>query len=551
MAVVRPEIQTYPPLANTLREALGNRRLIVASNRGPLEYYTDDKLLRARRGSGGVVTALAGIADQTRLTWVASAMTDADRAMARLSPKLGEADASNLQVRFVTTPADTYHSYYNVVSNPTLWFLQHQMNNLLEDGPTNDDLRRAWLAGYVPVNKAFSTIIAHEAIPLPPSPLIMLHDYHLYMVPRFLREQIPDAFLHHFIHIPWPEPNCWQLFPASMRTDILASLCANDIVGFQTPRSYDRFLATCREYLPSAVVNYASGEITYNNHICRPRVYPISIDCRRVISSARTTTANHHFQNLSAPASMRTIVRVDRMDPTKNIVIGYQAFAHMLETHPELIGNVRFLSFLIPCRNGITAYQLYTDEVFRLIDEINQQYGHPGYLPIECFYQNDYEHALAGMRLYDVLLVNPVQDGMNLVAKEGPLVNERDGVVVLSREAGAYCELAKGVIPVWPLYVNDTSQQLYRGLMLAESERREMAAILRHIIQNNDMDTWLLKQFEDIRSFHTANLKVGVKHNAQIVDPINRISVLPRIVPASLSQHINPKTPDHPHRLPA
>jgi trehalose 6-phosphate synthase len=545
MDIARPEVNAYTPLENALRAALGNRRLIMASNRGPLEYYTEANLLRARRGSGGVVTALAGISDHTRITWVASAMSDSDRMMAELSSKSRDGGAANLnlslQVRFVVSPTETYVKYYNVVSNPTLWFLQHQMTDLLDNKPTEDELLHAWIEGYIPVNKAFASIIAQEAAPMQPSPIIMLHDYHLYLVPSYIRKMIPDAMVHHFIHIPWPAPDYWRLLPVSMRSAILSSLCSNDIIGFQTPWSRDQFLATCDEFLPSAEISFARAEIIYQERICRPRVYPIAIDCTRVINAAYSTAANHHTQKLMAPPSTRTIVRVDRMDPTKNIRVGFLAFAQMLEAHPELVGNVRFLAFLVPCRNGIPAYQRYSEEVLHLITEINQRFGYPGYQPVELYYQNDYEHALAGMRLYDVLLINPVQDGMNLVAKEGPLVNQRNGVVVLSREAGAFCELAEGVVPVAPLDINDTAERIYEALLMSEQERRSKAAFLRQQVQTHNIQAWLLRQFEDISMWQKTSTQKAILSRSR---PTNSFSGLTPIMPPRLAQKTT-KSIDH------
>ena len=191
-------------------------------------------------------------------------------------------------------------------------------------------------------------------------------------------------------------------------------------------------------------------------------------------------------------------MRVDRIEPTKNIVRGFQAYSQMLDEHPELRGKVKFLAFLVPSRQSLPEYKRYNAEVMKIIEEINQRYGTDEWIPIQAFFGNDRTQALAAMQYYDVLLVNPIIDGMNLVAKEGPTVNLTDGVVVLSRTAGAFQQMGKASIPTSPTDIHETAQALYKALTLPSDERRIKAALARQIVERQDLNTWLLRQISDI-----------------------------------------------------
>ena len=194
----------------------------------------------------------------------------------------------------------------------------------------------------------------------------------------------------------------------------------------------------------------------------------------------------------------KTIMRVDRIEPTKNILRGFQAYAQMLDEHPELRGQIKFLAFLVPSRQSMVEYKRYTADVMKIIEDINQRYRTDEWIPIQAFSGNDRTQALAAMQYYDVLLVNPIIDGMNLVAKEGPIVNLTDGVLVLSRTAGAFQQMGKASIPTSPTDVHETAQALYKALTLPSDERRIKANIARQIVERQDLNVWLLRQISDI-----------------------------------------------------
>jgi trehalose 6-phosphate synthase len=202
--------------------------------------------------------------------------------------------------------------------------------------------------------------------------------------------------------------------------------------------------------------------------------------------------------HLKTQAGEYTIVRVDRAEPNKNIIRGFRAFDLLLAQHPELRGKVKFLVFLVPSRPHIRQYQHYTEDILSLVQQLNAKYGTQEWQPITIFHENNYLQALAGMKLYDVLLVNPVVDGMNLVAKEGPLVNERNGVVVLSETAGAYEQLKKHVLPVSPADLEGTMQALYAALLMGPNERQERARAIKATVECEDTRHWLQCQLEDL-----------------------------------------------------
>jgi trehalose 6-phosphate synthase len=483
-------------------DLLSQQRLILASNRGPMEYHVQPSgELVPRRGSGGIVTALSGLTNYVDFTWIASAMGEGDRRVAAenggnavRSPLPGQ----HVSVRFVSTPRRAYHKYYNIICNPLLWFLQHYMWSSPYTPRVDSVIYDAWETGYLQVNREFANAIIDEARLSTLQPLVMVHDYQLYMVPGMVREELPDARIHHFIHIPWPASSYWELLPGMIRTGICASLCHADIVGFQAERDVRAFLESCDSFLDDVIVDYRDHIVYYNGHQTYVRSYPISIDVDEIQQIATSPRAAHYESRLKADLGKQTVVRVDRAEPSKNIVRGFTAYEIMLERHPELHGNVRFLAFLVPSRTHIRQYQRYVDEIDNSVRHVNERFGTPDWQPIQIYYENNYIQAIAAMRLYDVLLVNSVIDGMNLVAKEGPVVNTKDGVLVLSEATGAWEQLRRGALPVAPADVEGTSRALYQALTMSAEERKERSSELVAGIQREDITNWLSRQLADI-----------------------------------------------------
>ncbi len=474
---------------------------ILVSNRGPVELWVGDNgRLAGRRGSGGVVTALSALSHYLQLTWVAAAMSDGERDVverfgAGVQWKRG---GQQLNLRLVTAPRAVYRRYYTVFANPFLWFLQHYLLNVADDEAFPVEANKAWSRGYLPMNRAFADALVQAAREDDRTPLVLIQDYHLYLVGGLVRERCPEAALMHFVHIPWPAPRYWTFLPEQMRQAICRSLAANDIVGFQTEHDAHNFLRTCEVFLPQCRVDYEDRSVRQGEHRALVRVYPISVDVATLQEAVSSKRVRSHTAKLRREAGEMTIVRVDRVEPSKNIVRGFQAYELLLERHPELRGRVRFLAFLVPSRTKLAEYKRYWQDVQAIITRVNETYGSSSWKPIEFYYEHNYPQAIAGMRLYDVLLVNAVMDGMNLVAKEGPTVNERDGVLVLSEGVGAHAELKGHALTVASLDVEGTANTLYDALTMAKEDRERRADGLRRVVAANDLTHWLRRQLLDV-----------------------------------------------------
>lgn len=510
---------SYEARLRALRQQFARwHRLILASNRGPVQFHVHPNgELTATRGTGGLVTALSGLGQHLSLTWVACATSAGEREAVRMWGERFRAPLTQQDVylRYLSPSRDVYHRYYNVISNPLLWFLQHYMWDPSSTPNIDTTIYDAWANGYVPVNQAFAEAVAEEASRVEGQrPVIMFQDYHLYLAPAFLREFYPYALQLHFVHIPWPSPRYWMLLPRTMRREICDGLCANDIVGFQTSLDVRNFLLCCQTFLPGSVVDYNRSTVTWRGRTTQVKAYPISIDVVELQRFVSTPEVQQYQERLRSFCGAWTIVRVDRMEPSKNIIRGFRAYELLLERYPHLQGQVRFLAFLVPSRTNIRLYQRYTFEVRALVDAINRRFGTPEWTPIEVFYEENYPQAIAALTLYDVLLVNAVADGMNLVAKEGPTVNARDGVLVLSETAGAHGQLGEYALTVSAADIEGTCNALYTALTMAPEERQRRAAALREAIMREDITLWLWWQVQDLKQLERRN-----KHTPTALTP--------------------------------
>ena len=500
---VDPTEAYWAQLRELCDSLLSDKHLILVSNRGPVEHQvTTDGRTEARRGSGGVVTALSSLAQMVEFTWVASAIGEGDRAVSESSggsrihsPLPGH----RIYLKYVVTPRKVYHKYYNVFCNPLLWFLQHYMWNSPYNPNLDANVHDAWTDGYIEVNKAFAAAVVEEARGDSRPPIVMLHDYHMYLAPEYVRQGLPDATIHHFTHIPWPSSRYWQLLPSFMIRSICRGLCSADIAGFQTVHDVRNFLDTCEEFLPDAEVDHRMKEVYHEGRRTLVRAYPISINVDEIKRISNSPRAMEYERRLGPLCNESTIVRVDRAEPSKNVVRGFKAFGTLLSRYPDLRGHVNFLAFLVPSRTHIRQYQRYMDEIQQIIKEINSNFGTEDWQPITTFIENNYTQAIAGMKIYDVMMVNSVIDGMNLVAKEGPVVNGRSGVLILSETTGAHKQLAEGALSVSPADIEGTVQALYQAITMSTEERERRSALLTETIAREDITHWIYSQLEDVR----------------------------------------------------
>ena len=519
------------PVAHTAQDEIATltrgRRLIVVTNRGPVEFHREagGKLV-ARSGPGGVVTALASLASTTPLTWVAVTLTEGDREAfptPQTPARRTRVGAQPIRVRYTPVAPDVQRMHYDEVSNGVLWFLQHYMWDIANTPNFTERQHRAWDEGYRAVNQAIAQTVIEEATADGPpdgsGAIILLQDYQLYLAPAMIRERLPRATIQQFIHIPWPAMRYWEFLPQRMLDDIFTGLAANDVLGFQTEPDVRNFLVCAQMFLPGCQMDFTRSLVTCRKHKLLAHAYPIPVDAdeaRRSLTSAAGRRGAQEIVALlgdtGAAAEQRLIVRVDRLEPTKNIVRGFKAFEALLRDHEELRGRVRFLAFLIPSRQGLAIYRRYDREVRALIKRINTAYGTSGWQPVTVFFENNRPRALAALRRCDVLLVNPVIDGMNLVVKEGAAVNEVHSVAILSRTAGADTQMADATLAVTATDIEETTAQLYRALTMDGAERALLAERARAIAEAETPTDWALAQLRDAARTHRVR---HVAHAAQ------------------------------------
>src|SRR5215204_2328237 len=411
-------------------------RTIVVSNRGPVTFTRGESGEREySRGAGGLVTALNAVLRRAEnAVWIASAESEED---VEVSREAAPYEVEDLRIRFVEHDPEAYDLMYNELANPLLWFVQHGLYDLPYSPALGDETRRAWEEGYVPVNRKFADAVVETAAG-EDSPTVLLHDYQLYMTPLFVRERLGEgAFVSLFVHIPWPEPDLWRVLPRYVREGVLESLLSADIVAFHTHRYARAFAETAADVLGAEVEN---GVIRYRGREVWVRAYPISIDpeeFEHLAQSEDVLEQERFVQGLPG----RLLLRVDRTDLSKNVVRGFLAYGRMLERPPEMKGEVTFLAQLQPSRTDISEYAAYLEAVGTTAREVNEEYGTASWRPVELFMEDNFPRSVAAYKNFDVLLVNAVRDGMNLVAKEAAVINEKNGVLVLSENAGAHEEL--------------------------------------------------------------------------------------------------------------
>jgi len=473
--------------------------LVLVSNRGPVSYEEDGSV---KRGSGGLVTALTGLASHRDAIWIASAMTDGD--VEQSSEHGGRAfevaapDGGTYHVRFVESDAEAYDRFYNIFANPMLWFIQHY----LWDQSNAPDIRRhevdAFDHGYQVVNRDLAAAVLEE-IDGQDEPVVMVHDYQLYTLPAMVRAERPDVFLHHFVHIPWTQSDAWRVLPAGIRDELFHGLLANDIVGFHT-RSYRRnFLQCCRDLL-DLEVDMERGVVALDDREVWVRAYPLPIDYEATRAVARRDGVARFEEELRRRRREFQILRVDRADLSKNVLRGFTAFDIFLEQHPEFAERITFTAQLMPSRTDVPEYAEYLEKIEALVAVVNHRHGTPDWMPIDLKLRDDLEEAVASYKHYDVMMVNAMFDGMNLVAKEGPLVNERDGVSILSENTGAHEELGEFALSVNPFDVQELADAIYSALTMSAEGRARRASGLKEIVTSRDPGDWIDEQIADIRA---------------------------------------------------
>jgi trehalose 6-phosphate synthase len=474
--------------------ATANTGIVIVANRGPNDFVWQSGAWITRTAAGGLVSMLTPLARRASVAWFCcvSEPPDAEQARQGLYTTAADQTDPRLHVVPVPLPADTYHAYYGQISNEVLWMLQHHVIGSGGFEYLDHERHQAW-GHYLEANARLASAIARSGRR---PRAFLLQDYHLYPLPALLRSTFPDTPILHFTHIPFPDPPVLRLIPDSWRKTILRGLLGADVVGLQTRLDVRSFLGCCQEFL---------GLPVEGDHVQMPdgrtvcvRAYPASVEPMALKRTMRSPAVAEANTRLEPERGEMTIIRVDRLDPSKNQNVGFLAFSRLLEMRPDLRGRVRFLAFLIPSRTDLSIYRAYRDAVYRTIEDVNARFKTDNVEPIHVFYTNDREQALAAMQSCNVLLINSLQDGMNLVAKEWAVVARDPGVLIVSETAGVAADAADSALLISPLDVEGTARAMAEALDMPVAERRARHTRFLEIVNRWSARDWLNAQLDDL-----------------------------------------------------
>ncbi|MFL6187128.1 MAG: trehalose-6-phosphate synthase, partial [Actinomycetes bacterium] len=405
-----------------------------------------------------------------------------------------------VKLRLVEVEQQAHDDFYTVIANPLLWFLQHGMYGLAHAPRLTRREHIAFEDGYRAVNQRFADAVAEEVQVRGGRALVMLHDYHFYLVAEQVRERCPEAVLSFFLHIPWPGPDAWRILPPAWREQLLTGLLGNDVVAFHT-EGFARNFLLCVQELLGLPVDLQAMTIDLGDRQVAARHYPISIDVEAMRALAASPEVAEHAGQLRSAFcgdDRQLILRVDRTDPSKNIVRGFAAFATLLEDHPELVGRVSFLALLQPSRQDVPEYADYLAEIGAIVARVNAAHAGEGDAPIDLRLVEDQALAVAAYTVCDVLMVNALADGMNLVAKEAVVVNTRESVLALSENTGAHQELGPFAVTLHPFDIQQQADALHEALTMGRDLRRARRQAAARVVDENDIAKWLSAQLNDL-----------------------------------------------------
>jgi trehalose 6-phosphate synthase len=471
----------------------GRAPLLVASNRGPLSVVAvDDGDDEIRRGGGGLVSGMqTALAATPNAMWVCAAMNERERALARQAPhgriselpQVAEAMRGDFDVRLLAIDAQTFRSAYNGVANSTLWFVLHQLFDLPTQPSFDASWRRQW-DSYVRYNQAFAEALADDA---GPEAVVIVQDYHLFLVPRMLRKLRPDLRIGHFTHTPWVSADYFTTLPDDVSAALLDGMLGADLLGFHTHRWANLFAETVREIVgvePQGV-----------------QVFPLGTDADWMRKLARRRNVDSELRVIDEVAGGRLVIgRIDRTELSKNVWRGLLAYRELLRRHPQWRGRVVHVVYDNPSREDLPAYREYTARIERLAEDIDNEFSTDDWTPLILDIVDDYPAALAVLRRSDVLFVNSLRDGMNLVVQEGLVLSERSPAVVVSREAGVAELLGDDALAVNPFDVTATADALHEALSMPEGERVDRAKRMQAAVTALPPAEWFQAQLDALVS---------------------------------------------------
>jgi trehalose 6-phosphate synthase len=452
--------------------------LVVASNRGPFTLESGPGgTVSVRPAAGGMAPSLSGAlaetADQSGngALWVAAALSEADRVHASAEPVATGQDS--LKLRTVAVAPEVRQAAYEVIANSTFWFLHHGLFDHARRPRFDRVWHEAWEL-YRQFNWAFADTIAEEASP---GATVVVNDYHLALVGQYLTKLRPDLATAFFCHTAFCPPEDLAMVPDGARLELMEAMACFGSCGFHVPRWADAYLRCAASLKVAASPTFVS---------------PLAADSARLDEVAATEACRSHLERLEERLEGRTLLlRSDRVELSKNLIRGFLAFDELLEASPEWRGRAVFLARVYSSRESLPEYLAYRTETEHVVEMLNERWSSPGYTPVVLDLEDDFAATVAAMRRYDVLVTNPVRDGLNLVAVEGPVLNERDGVLLLSREAGAYDELADLAVGVNPFDISGTAAAMAAALSMSPHERAARAAELRRRTRARTPADWL------------------------------------------------------------
>jgi trehalose 6-phosphate synthase len=465
--------------------------LVLASNRGPVSFRrTAEGGVTTSRGAGGLVSAMTGLSAENTV-WVCAALDDVDREAAAAAPggRLDRAGYDAPGVVMLPIDAEVLSAAYNAIANSTLWYLHHGL--AMGAGHFDAAWQRDW-ASYTAYNRAFAESVAAVAAP---DARVLVQDYHLALVPAMARELRPDLRIGHFSHTPWATRGELALLPPAAARELLVGMLGADTLGFHSPRWARSFAECCGAVLGAEDLGDA---VAYGGRTTAVRVYPLGVDAAPLLARASEPDVAARRDALRTSLGGRSaVVRVDRTEPSKNIARGIEALRELLVRHPQHRDRVVHLAIAYPSRQDVAEYRRYTERVQSLAADVNRELGTESWTPVELQIRDDYAASLATLEVGDVVLVNPVRDGMNLVAKEAAVLTE-NAVLVLSREAGAADEMADSALLVDPFDVTATADALHEALMMPPDERAHRHDGLVRAATALPPRAWLAAQLDDL-----------------------------------------------------
>lgn len=449
------------------------RPILIASNRGPVSFALEGDELVASRGAGGLVSGLGPLVHDTETTWIAAGLTEGDRRAAAS----GTIDAEGFRVRTLDIDPEDLNLAYNVIANETLWYVYHDLYDRARTPVIDTEWYDAWSA-FRRYNQAFAEAIVAEA---EPDAVVLLQDHHLALAAPRIRDGRPDVSIVHFSHTPFPTPDALRILPELARTELLLGYMGAGSLGFHSSRWSDNFVACARE--------------TLGVRPSKTFVSPLGPDPDQLAETAASPDCQAAFDEVDEIVGDRFMIgRTERLELSKNLLRGFWAFDELLAMRPDLHAKVVFVAAFSPTRTKVSDYLSYRLDVEAAVDEINARWGRDGWTPIHYTAESNYPYAIAVLRRYDALLVNPIRDGLNLVASEGPIVNERDGLVLLSREAGVFDEMAGVAIEVHAYDIAQTAQALSDVIDMESEQRVDTAHDLHDLAKSRNPRLWLDEQ---------------------------------------------------------